>query len=305
MANALPDELPTEDPTRWQQLYDRMVDEFTDAAARIPVLGAIVLAARSEHDAGGGLLAGGVAYRLFFWMLPVGLAVASAASMLGVEPSGDLEDAARSRGLGALMVGAMRQAIDASAQFGWYQLVVSIVLSIWFGHGVVRALNVQFALAWQQPIRRVRRPVLAGIAFTAFTTTLMFVASHLGRIVDALGLGVLANLSARVLIFAAVAFLVAIAFPHGDAPRRALWPGCIVGALGAVGLFVAVNLYLAPKVDQSLDTYGILGVATVILLWLYLFARLIGVSAFLNAALWRQLHERAGQDPDAARGSTA
>jgi uncharacterized BrkB/YihY/UPF0761 family membrane protein len=32
--------------------------------------------------------------------------------------------------------------------------------------------------------------------------------------------------------------------------------------------------------------YGLLGASTVILLWLYLIARLITLSAFLNATLW-------------------
>jgi uncharacterized BrkB/YihY/UPF0761 family membrane protein len=267
------------------------------------VLGALVVAARAEHDAGGGLLAGGVAYRLFFWMLPTAVAASAIASRLGIEPERDLEDAARTRGIGSLAVAAQQQAVDASSGVGWYQLAASIVLAVWFGHGVVRALRVQFALAWRQPIERVRRPIVAGAAFTAFTASLLACASYLDRIVGRVGLGWPGELSARVAIFAAVAFLIAAAFPHGDAPRRALWPGAVVGALGAVGLFITVEVYLAPKVDSALDSYGLLGIATVLLVWLYLFARLIGVMAFLNATLWRELHGGGAPD-DASRPLT-
>jgi uncharacterized BrkB/YihY/UPF0761 family membrane protein len=45
-------------------------------------------------------------------------------------------------------------------------------------------------------------------------------------------------------------------------------------------------LYLVPKLGHSSELYGALGTATVILLWLYLLARLLVAAAFLNAALW-------------------
>ena len=44
----------------------------------------------------------------------------------------------------------------------------------------------------------------------------------------------------------------------------------------------------APKVGSFVDTCGMLGAATVILLRLYLFARLISVAACPNAALRRE-----------------
>lgn len=274
-------------PTRAQQLRDRAVETFTAATDRIPVLGTIVRATQSEHDAGGGLLAGGVEYRIFFWLLPMGLAASSAAALLGIAPERDLEEAASGRGLGSLIVSMQQQAIEQGSEAGWQQLVVGLGLAVWFGHGVVRALNVVFALAWQQPITRIRRPLLAGIAFTAAATLLLVIASWINRLISGGITAVTAELAARVIVFAGVAFGIGVAFPHGDAPRRALLPGCLVGGAGAVGLYVVVNVYLAPKLGSSVDTYGMIGAATVILLWLYLMARLVSISAFLNAALWR------------------
>lgn len=60
-----------------------------------------------------------------------------------------------------------------------------------------------------------------------------------------------------------------------------------MAGLGAVGMHVIVSVYLAPKAGGSVSTYGMLGAATVILLWLYLLARLISIAAFFNAALWK------------------
>ena len=43
-----------------------------------------------------------------------------------------------------------------------------------------------------------------------------------------------------------------------------------------------------PRLGRSSELYGSLGAATVILLWLYIIARLITLSAFLNATLWER-----------------
>ena len=87
-------------------------------------------AAQCEHDAGGGLLAGGVAYRIFFWLLPMGLAASALGAMAGAHPERDLEEAASERGLGSLIVSIQGQAIDSASEVGWYQLAVSLVLAV-------------------------------------------------------------------------------------------------------------------------------------------------------------------------------
>ena len=86
--------------------------------------------------------------------------------------------------------------------------------------------------------------------------------------------------------------------PHRSDSWRDLLPGALLVAFGAQVIHLAVVLYLAPKIGRSSELYGALGAATVILLWLYLIARLIVASAFLNAALWHRAH------PDDAEAGT-
>ncbi len=83
-----------------------------------------------------------------------------------------------------------------------------------------------------------------------------------------------------------------VLLPHRDAPWTALLPGAVLVAVGLEGLHLFGLLYLAPRLGRSSELYGSLGAATVILLWLYIIARLITASAFLNATLWerRQSH---------------
>ena len=58
--------------------------------------------------------------------------------------------------------------------------------------------------------------------------------------------------------------------------------------IDTLGLQAFTALYLAPRIGRSSELYGALGAATVILLWLYIIARLITLSAFLNATLWER-----------------
>jgi uncharacterized BrkB/YihY/UPF0761 family membrane protein len=89
--------------------------------------------------------------------------------------------------------------------------------------------------------------------------------------------------------------------PHRDARWTALLPGAVIVALGIEALHLFAALYLAPRLGRSSELYGSLGAATVILLWLYIIARLFTFSAFLNAQLW----ERRAPTAPAARPAEA
>ena len=58
----------------------------------------------------------------------------------------------------------------------------------------------------------------------------------------------------------------------------AVLPGSLLLTVGAIVLQIVVKVYLAPKLGRSVNTYGLLGAASVILLWLFIVARLITVS---------------------------
>lgn len=241
-----------------------------------------------ERVAGGSLLAGGLAYRLFFWLVPLGLVIASILSFWQREDPQGLENAAGDFGLSASAVAASTEAIEQGAHERWYFLVVGLTLLMWFAIGVVQALRISFAVAWGMRPERMQRPILAGAVFTLLTVTLIFVsgATQLAR--EQLGTGGLLPTIALVLLYAAVALWMMNLLPHADASLTALVPGAVLVALGAQAMHLVVALYLGPKLGRSSELYGTLGVATVILLWLYFTARLLTASAFLNAALWER-----------------
>ena len=91
-----------------------------------------------------------------------------------------------------------------------------------------------------------------------------------------------------VLLYSAAAIWALDKLPSRAASWRDHVPGAVLLAVGVQLLHLFVVLYLAPKIGRSSQLYGSLGAATVILLWLYLMARLVVAAAFLNAALWER-----------------
>ncbi len=56
-------------------------------------------------------------------------------------------------------------------------------------------------------------------------------------------------------------------------------------AVGVQGLHLFTAYYLADRADRATSVYGAIGAALVILLWLFIMARLIIGGAVLNAEL--------------------
>ncbi len=247
-----------------------------------------VEAFEGERRGGGGLLAGGLAYRLFFWLLPLGLLTAAVLSFWeGADPDG-LEEAAQSLGMGAAAAQAASQAIAESSSSRWYFLVAGLALTSYFSLGVVRALRIAHALAWNVPLGRLRRPVHAAALFNGLALGLMLASTVTAWLRDALGVAGLVVTLAMLVVYAGVALWIMWLLPHADAPLRALLPGAVLIGVGTQGIHLFVVLYLVPRLGRSSELYGSLGAATVILLWLYVTARLIVAAAFLNATAWRR-----------------
>jgi uncharacterized BrkB/YihY/UPF0761 family membrane protein len=287
-----PDHGATTETSRSDRARRRASSELEQAIERFPVVGSLLAATDRERAAGGVLLSGGVAYRLFFWLVPLGLLVAAVASIFTTGDTSGLDSAAEEHGLSGVAARASQQAIASSEHARWYLLGFGTVVTVWTGYGVVRALNIVFAIAWGERPPKVRRPPVAGAGFTIVAFVLSTMAWAVGVAVSWVGLGTLVEGVTTVLAYAGAALAVSLLFPHGDAPWRALVPGAVLISTGGIAVHVGVNVYLAPKLGRSVDTYGMLGASTVVLLWLYLIARLITVSAFLNATLWTSPDQR-------------
>jgi uncharacterized BrkB/YihY/UPF0761 family membrane protein len=238
-----------------------------------------------ERDrlAAAGLIAGGVAFRLFLWLVPLGLVVAAIlAFWVEADPAG-LEEAVGEFGIGAATAQSATDAISEETHSRWYFLIVGLTLLVWSSMSAVRALRLAHFVAWGSPATKLRRPLAAGALFTIVTTGVLSVAALTSWLRAELGL---VGMLAVFVLYAAAALALLVRLPHASAPWRALIPGAILLAVGSGAIHAFVVLYLTPKLGRSTQLYGSLGAASVILFWLFLTARLIVASAFLNASLW-------------------
>jgi hypothetical protein len=95
---------------------------------------------QNERELGGALIAGGVAFRIFLWLVPFGLVVAAALSFWSDLDSDGLESAARRFGVGAAAAQAAAEALEVGDRNAILVLVFGLVLLAWFTLGAVRAL---------------------------------------------------------------------------------------------------------------------------------------------------------------------
>jgi uncharacterized BrkB/YihY/UPF0761 family membrane protein len=260
-----------------------------DLLARIPGFDAGVETLEAEARSGAPLLAGGLAYRLFFWLVAFGLFNAAILSFWVRDSPEDVKATARSFGLAGVATNSATSAIRDGSHARWYFLIAGLILLVYFGMGAARALYVSSVLAWRLDPVRLQRPIRASAIFTG---------AVIGAFALSLGsewlrhhapkgglLGAVAASLALVVASAAVFWIL----PHGPVRSwRSLLPGAIEVAVGMTAIQLVVVYYLANKLERSPKLYGALGASTVVLLWLFLVARLVIAGMFLNATLERR-----------------
>jgi uncharacterized BrkB/YihY/UPF0761 family membrane protein len=242
-----------------------------------------------EQRSGAGLLAGGIAYRLFFWLVSFGLVVAAAASFAVRSDSGSIVDTARSFGLSGVAARSASSAVREGSYARWYLLIAGLVLLVYFGVGSVRALRVAAGIAWQVKPTRLRHPVRASATFTGLTVGGLAFAVVTGWVRHHNApLGLLLTLCTLVAFFALALFGFSL-LPRGEGTRlAALVPGAVVTCFGITAIHLFIAYYLAGRLERSPQLYGTLGASTVVLLGLFLIARVIIAAMFLNASLERR-----------------
>ena len=255
-------------------------------ARRMPAALAFFDSMEREQRSGAALLAGGLAYRLFFWLVAFGLLVAAAASFWVTSSQRSLEDATKSFGLSGVAAHSASAAVRSGAHGRWYLLAAGLILLVYFGIGAVRALRVAAFIAWQLKPERLRKPVRASASFTGVFVlglTISMIACWVRT--QAPALGVLATSAAGVAFLA----LALLAFSFLPRPEHLAWraalPGAALVGFGLTAIHLIVVYYLAAKLERSPKLYGTLGASTVVLVGLFLVARVVVAAMFLNATL--------------------
>ena len=240
-----------------------------------------------DGEAGGGIIAGALAYRLFIWLLPLALVSVAGLGIASDAASESPQETARRLGISGLVSSSVASAAEGRAR--WYALLIGIPILVYVTRSLLRALIVTHRLLWQDTRAEAPKPTLAA---TLRLLVLLIGFSVAGTIASAMrawspGPGVLVTLLA-VVPGAALWLAITLRLPHRGTPWTALVPGAFLGAAGLQLVHVLAAYVLAPYAVAKHGTYGALGAAAALLFGLFIVSRLVVFAAVLNATLWER-----------------
>jgi uncharacterized BrkB/YihY/UPF0761 family membrane protein len=240
-----------------------------------------------ELDArvGGGILAGALAFRIFLFMVPFVYVVFTVLGAIFGAASQDPAQVARNLGITGVLASAVVKTQDQSA-WTLAVLVTGAAVALFLTAGsLLKALYVVHWLIWRvprvMPTGLIPRLVLIGFALAA---SALGVAANYARNSSGLPGAVIA-----IAVITAVSFAlwwwVSWKLPHEPGPARTLIPGALLMAIGVDVLHLLTTYWIGHLVARKTSTYGPVGIALAVLLWVYILGRVIVASAGLNVAL--------------------
>jgi len=289
---------------RFTDYQERLESKYEEYEARRSTSLPIDVAFRvveADRRYAGGLIASGMAFRVFVLLVPFAFVVVTAFGFVAdLVHSDDPQSLARDLGITGLVASTIDASIGSSTWERLVTLVLALYALLWATWTLMRAMQTVYGIAWgassTTPLAKTWRPLLwiaAGL-----------LALFLGGIaVSALleSVGPVLGILIRVLLLGAVTALwVGVSWLLPRAPGstwRALVPGAVLFAVGCLVLQFLTIFFFSRYIEDKTETYGAIGASIAILLWAYLLGRLVVTSAFLNAERWRRAHEPTRSPP--------
>lgn len=273
----------------------RARESFEQARSRYVAVQLASEAFERDRARAGGLLAGGLAYRVFLWVIPFLLFLISALGMATELAGSDPADVAHDVGMAAALSSTIAQSVADSEQGRWWFLVLGASVTIWAGRGMYRGFRLVSELAWGERAPQISA-FKASLIVSGFAIAIIALQSLLPWLSDVLGLPGLLHFLFGLALAVGIVSWGLLLLPHGAAPWTAVIPGAILLAVGLRLLSLAASTYFAYRLDSAQDLYGSIGIAIVMMLYLFLLARLFVGAQFLNATLHRRrAHEQLGR----------
>jgi membrane protein len=228
-------------------------------------------------------------------LLPLALLVAVSLGYAAAADSTAPSEIGDSIGIGEAALSSVAESSKLASDKAWAVGIFAVFALIYASVKAVRAVHAVHCLAWKGRVEPIAHPLRGGLGMVAAVIAIGLVWAAVGRARAEIGDGALAIALLAVIPFFAVWLLASMRLPHGDAPSRALVPGALLVAAGLETIQLGTTLVVAKQVERASATYGSLGVAFAILIWLFVVSRIVVGSAMLNAARYESRPR--GADP--------
>ena len=229
-----------------------------------------------DTGAGGSLLAGAIAFRLFLVAIPWGLVLLAVLGFIQSAGGDRASEFAKEVVTSPTTSSSLTTAAKFAEDSRWTALTVGLFALVVASRSLVKALRITHSLAWGTRLRRagVVRPVLGAVGLLVAITVAAFGSSWMRSRIPGYGLTAAVILG---IFWTLVWLLVERLLPRAEgAPWYFLVPGALVVGIGTQCLHAFTVFYLAGRIEKMSSTYGPLGIATVMMLWLFILGRVDG-----------------------------
>jgi len=248
---------------------------------------AIFEVADRDSEVAGGIIAGALAYRLFIWLLPLGLVFVGGLGVIAAAESDSPKGVSTKLGLAGLVSHSLQSASDSHSP--WYALIVGIPILLYATRSVLRVLIGTHRLAWGEV--RGTRPKPTFLDAAKLLGILIAFLVLAGAAAWARSYSHLLGLVATIVVilgFTGLWLWTSTQLPHRDADWPDLVPGALTVGIGVGILQVLAAYLLGPYALEKQGTYGALGLAAALLLGLWALGRVLIAGAEINATLWER-----------------
>jgi membrane protein len=242
------------------------------------------------------LLAGALASRLVFFMIPfLVLAVVATGLYSGVNAVDPIETA-RNAGLAGLLADAVDDSSQASTGFQTATVIGMAFAALWAANSLAKLVRSIHALVWSVPIAAPRRRWTLPVSVLVVSIGGLAI-SHLGLVALDWPAYVAAGEVLLEVGLCTLGWLLVLRFLPHDPEARGWFthiPGALLVGGGLIAMKAAVIFYLAPRVTTLSQRYGDVASAVLMLTWAYWLALIIVLGAELNAVFHGNRRHRLG-----------
>jgi uncharacterized BrkB/YihY/UPF0761 family membrane protein len=295
---------------RITHLRDRALlaaEQYQELAQRRPLLGLPLVIYERYVSRQGVLLASAVAFRLYLWLLP--LALVSAGILAGLSDSH--ADWVRAAFGDAGVTGVARDQVVHSLQEGsrswWYAVLFGLILLVWATRTLIRTVRIVNAHVWGVPAPR--QPTRARLNQAGiFLGGWILIGVLAGAVTHIDGLfanGLLLAILIQAVAMTAIWVVVSMSLPDARRSWTDLLPGSILFAVSIALMHAVSRIYLPRKIQHSSNLYGSLGIAGVILFWLFLIGEIVVGSCLINSVWSDFRYQRSNREVPASAPADA